>query len=143
MPIEQSDLEELTTSWFESVREGIASEAQAASHFVHPHARVVAPDGTTFDMAEHQRLHQGFVDEKHVLGDFELVQICDDPERARAKGWVYYETRYRAHPERGKLKAIAGEEYILERCADGKVRFVQYNATFFATLPDSAPLDLG
>ena len=41
------------------------------------------------------------------------------------------------------LKSIVGEEYILERCDDGKVRFVQYNSTFFATLPDSIPFDLG
>lgn len=143
MAIKHSDLEELAASWFEAVRDGIASEDEIASHFVFPHGQAVAPDGTCLDSARQRQLHQRFLNEKHVLGDFELTQICDGPERARAKGWVYFETLYRADPERGVLKSIVGEEYILERCDDGKVRFVQYNSTFFATLPDSIPFDLG
>jgi len=53
-----------------------------------------------------------------------------------------FEALYKDHPERGLLKSIVGEEYILERCEDGKVRYVQYNSTFFAPLPDSAPFDI-
>ncbi len=73
---------------------------------------------------------------------FDLVQICNNPERACAKGWVYFETRYKANPEKGLLKSVVFEEYILERCSDEKVRFVQYNSVAFATLPDSIPFDI-
>ena len=42
---------------------------------------MVAPDGTCFDLAGQRALHQKFLNEKHILGDFELVQISDKPER--------------------------------------------------------------
>lgn len=142
MSIKQSELQDLARSFFEAVREGIGSADAISELFVSPNPQLVAPDGTWFDAASHQRLHERFSNEKHILGEFELVQICDDPERARAKGWVYFEALYKDHPERGLLKSIVGEEYILERCEDGRVRYVQYNSTFFAPLPDSAPFDI-
>ncbi len=142
MSIEKSDLEELSRSWFDAVRDGIASEETLADHFMHPTGQAVAPDGTCFDASAQRKLHKRFLNERHVLGEFELVQICDAPERARAKGWVYFEALYKDHPERGMLKSIVGEEYIIERCVDGKLRFIQYNSTFFAPLPGSAPFDI-
>jgi len=140
--IETEDLHVLLSSWFNAVRDGIASEDALAGHFVDPQGQAVAPDGTCFKAADQRKLHQRFLNEKHTIGEFEIVQISNNPERARAKGWVYFETQYRDHPERGFLKSVVGEEYIVERCADGRLRFVQYNSVFFAPLPDSIPFDI-
>lgn len=144
MAIEKADLKALAIDFFKSVHGGVEDEATVGAHFVDPaRAQLVAPDGSHFTITSHRELHRRFLDEKHVLGDFELVQISSAPERARAKGWVYFEARYKDAPERGLLKSIVGEEYILERGEDGKVRFIQYNSTFFATLPDSAEFNIG
>jgi hypothetical protein len=63
-------------------------------------------------------------------------------ERVRATGWVYFEAKYHAQENDGLLKSIVGEDYIIERGDDNKIRFVQYNSTFFAPLPDSIPFDI-
>ncbi|MFC2149667.1 hypothetical protein ACFLQ8_03095, partial [Candidatus Auribacterota bacterium] len=132
MSISLSEFQALAKSFFETVRDGIQSEEAIAEYFVYPHAQLVAPDGTCFSFAGLRALHQKFLNEKHILGDFELTQISDKPERARAKGWVYFETAYKSKPDQGLLRSIVGEEYILERGGDGKIRYVQYNSVFFA-----------
>jgi hypothetical protein len=40
------------------------------------------------------------------------------------------------------IKAIVGEDWIIERVASGELKFVLYMSTFHQLLPDSAPLQL-
>ena len=40
------------------------------------------------------------------------------------------------------IKAVVGEDWILERATSGELKFVLYINTFHHTLPDSAALDL-
>jgi len=40
------------------------------------------------------------------------------------------------------IKAVVGEDWIIERTASGALKFVLYVNTFHHVLPDSAPLDL-
>ena len=40
------------------------------------------------------------------------------------------------------IKAVVGEDWIIERAASGALKFVLYVNTFHHFLPDSAPLDL-
>ena len=40
------------------------------------------------------------------------------------------------------IKAVAGEDWIIERTASGDLKFVRYVNTFHHFMPDSAPLDL-
>jgi hypothetical protein len=89
-------------------------------------------------------LHTRWTDEKHLLGDFHLTTISDDPPRVRAVGTVYWEARNvkAASTEPSLIKAIAGEDWVIERRPDGKVCFVLYHTTFFHLLPGSATIVL-
>ena len=40
------------------------------------------------------------------------------------------------------IKAVVGEDWILERAQGGALKFVLYINTFHHPLPDSAPLEL-
>ena len=61
-------------------------------------------------------LHTRWTAEKHLLGDFYLTTISDDPPRVRAVGTVYWEARNieAASTEPGLIKAVAGEDWVKE-----------------------------
>ena len=50
--------------------------------------------------------------------------------------------QYDRRPAPNVIKAVVGEDWILERTQSGKFAFVIYMNTFHHTLPDSAPLEL-
>jgi hypothetical protein len=60
----------------------------------------------------------------------------------RAIGTVYWQAEFRGRPAPNVIKAVVGEDWILERTRSGKLAFVLYLNTFHHTLPDSAPLKL-
>ncbi len=132
----------LLNGFFDAVHCGSQDEAVVAEHFAHKYPLIITPDGGYFDMSAHRSLHKKFSYESHQIGEFNLVQLSDSPERARATGWVYFEARYHDPKKEGLLKSIVGEDYIIERGKDDRVRFVQYHSTFFAPLPDSIPFDI-
>jgi len=63
------------------------------------------------------------------------------PERVRATGTVYWQAELAGRPAPNVIKAVVGEDWILERTPSGGLMFVLYMNTFHHTLPDSAPLD--
>ena len=137
-----SEFHNLLSSFFDSVHCGSQNEEIVASHFAHKHPLIITPDGSYFDIYTHRKLHKRFNYESHQIGEFNLTQLSDSPERARATGWVYFEAKYHKQDSEGLLKSIVGEDYIIERGKDNRVRFIQYNSTFFAPLPDSIPFDI-
>jgi hypothetical protein len=142
MSILMNEFHELLTMFFNSVHCGKKTEDEVAIHFAHNYPLIIAPDGSYFDMHTHRQLHKRFSYEHHTIGEFKLIQLSEHPERARAKGWVYFEAKYNNQKNDGLLKSIVGEEYIVERGEDNRIKFVQYNSTFFAPLPDSIPFDI-
>jgi hypothetical protein len=111
--------------------------------FKSSHSLIIAPDGTSFDFQQHQQLHAMWQDEQHQLGPFHIVMINDDPPRARATGTVYWQATYNASSRtKGTIKAVAGEDWIIEKRRSQALKFIQYNTTFFQLLPDSAPITL-
>ena len=60
--------------------------------------------------------------------------------RVRAVGTVYWEARYSEAPSSGPglIKAVVGEDWIIERRRDGKLCYVLYVSSFFHLLSDSA-----
>jgi hypothetical protein len=130
------------SNWFEAVR-SCASGAGVAKFHLYPDARIYTPDGAGLDLDYHQRLHSKWKDEKHQFGDFYLTKLCNNPERVRAEGTVYWEARYRnGKTEPSTIKAVVGENWIIERIEDGSLKFVLYLSTFFQLLPGSAPIRL-
>ena len=131
----------LADEWFHSVASGEPGSSTARL-FRYPDARIYVDNGQAFSLDEHCLLHARWTDESHVLGDFRLTPLCDAPPRVRAKGTVYWEARYLEAPSAGPdvIKAVVGEDWIVERRPDGKPCFVLYQSIFYHLLPGSAHL---
>ena len=126
---------------------GVASDESAITLsrlFSDSEARIHAPDGTAFSLEENRLLHRRWIDESHQMGDFKLTSLCAIPWRVQALGTVYWQARYRDNPASGSsvIKAVVGEEWVIERRADGTLCFVLYVTRFFHLLPGSAPIRL-
>ncbi len=133
----------IAEQWFDSVAAGEPGSSTARL-FRYPDARIHTEDGQAFSLDEHRLLLARWTDEKHGLGDFYITSINDDPPRVRVVGTVYWEARYIKAPAPGPdlLRAVVGEDWIVERRPDGKVCFVLYQNTFNHLLPGSARLML-
>ena len=107
------------------------------------HSRIyVLWNGSSIDFDEHRKLHDQWINELHRFGHFELTPLNASPERVRATGTVYWEAEFAGRPAPNVIKAVVGEDWILERSPSGDLKFVLYMNTFHHSLPDSAPLDL-
>lgn len=133
----------LADDWFHGVASG-EHGSSIARLFCYPDTRIYTPDGQAFSLEEHRLLHTRWTAEKHELGDFHLTPISDSPQRVRAVGTVYWEARYLETPSTGSdlIKAVAGEDWIIEKRPDGKLCFVLYCTSFFHLLPESAQVVL-
>lgn len=128
--------------WFDTVMNG-GSAADQAAFFLDPRSRIyVLENGATFGFEEHFRLHAQWINEVHALGQFTLTPLNASPERVRAMGTVYWQAEFAGRPAPNVIKAVVGEDWIVERKPSGELAFVLYMNTFHHTLPDSAPLDL-
>lgn len=142
MAITLDEVVAFADKWFLTVWGGGSAAAQAA-FFLDPHSRIyVVQGGETISFPEHEKLHKQWTDERHLFGGFSITTLNAAPERVRATGTVYWEARYRDRPLPNLIKAVVGEDWIIERIPSGELRFVLYMNTFHHLLPDSAPLQL-
>jgi hypothetical protein len=134
---------DLAEDWFHGVASGEAVSS-IARLFRYPDTRIHTPDGQAFSLEDHRLLHTKWTAEKHRLGDFRLTSISDEPPRVRAVGTVYWEARYSEAPSSGPslIKAVVGEDWIIERRPDGRLCFALYGNSFFHLLPESAQVQL-
>ena len=102
----------------------------------------MAWNGATINLKEHETLHAQWINEHHSFGHFDLTELNASPVRVRARGTVYRQAEFPERPPPSVIKAVVGEDWIIERAASGKLKFVLYVNTFHHFLPDSAPLDL-
>ncbi len=136
------EVQDLGTKWFDAVMNG-ASPADQAAFFLDPHARIhVLASGLTISFEEHHRLHAQWRNEVHRFGPFHLTPLHASPERVRATGTVYWQAEIPGRPAPNVIKAVVGEDWILERTPSGSLAFVLYMNTFHHFLADSAPLEL-
>jgi len=136
------EVRDLGARWFETVMRG-GSAAQQAAFFLDPHARIhVVYLGVTIRFEEHEKLHAQWVNEVHRFGDFTVTQLSASPERARAIGTCYWQAEVAGRPPPNIIKAVVGEDWIVERTPSGALKFVLYMNTSHHLLPDSAPLTL-
>jgi hypothetical protein len=135
------DVRDFGTSFFNAVASG-ASAAEQAQFFLDPHARIyVAWNGATISLEDHETLHAQWINERHSFGHFDLTPLNASPERVRARGTVYWQAEFPERPPPNVIKAVVGEDWIIERAASGELKFVLYINTFHHFLPESAPLD--
>lgn len=142
MGIKLDEIIELGNQWFETVMGGGSGKQQSA-FFMDPNSRVyVMPSGISFNFDEHYELHTQWINEIHEFGDFNLTPLSESPERVRATGTVYWQAEFPDRPAPNIIKAVVGEDWIIERLPSGELKFVLYMNTFHHPLPDSAPLFL-
>ena len=128
--------------FFDAVASG-ASAAKQAQFFLDPHARIyIAWNGATISLEDHETLHAQWINEYHSFGHFDLTPLNASPERVRARGTVCWRAEFPQRRPPNVIKAVAGEDWIIERTASGDLKFVRYVNTFHHFMPDSAPLDL-
>lgn len=82
---------------------------------------LVAPDGAWLDLEAHQALHRPLRDEAHRWESIELKPLCDDPPRVFVVASVGWEATVRESGER--IEAVVGQRWVVERQADGSLRF--------------------
>ena len=128
--------------WFNTVMNGGSAADQAAFFLDTPSRIYVLSNGTTFNFEEHQKLHAQWINEIYRFGHFDLTPLNASPERVRATGTVYWQAEVAGRPAPNVIKAVVGEDWILQRTPSGDLMFVLYMNTFHHTLPDLAPLDL-
>ena len=135
-------IEEVTNlllHWFELVETSATAE-QRESLYLYPNSRFIMPDGTSMDFTYHEKMHTQWCDEKHECGKLYLTPLCDSPPRVRVEGTVYWEARYKGKEE--IIKTVVGKSIIIERIADGSLRFVLHQNVFFHLVPGSASINM-
>ncbi len=142
VPITLDEVKDFATRWFSTVMNG-GSAAEQAAYFLDPNSRIqILEIGVAYSFEEHHKLHAQWIDEVHRLGPFVLTTLNTSPPRVRAIGTVYWEAELPGRPPPNVIKAVVGEDWIIERRPSGELAFVLYMNTFHHTLPDSAPLGL-
>ena len=142
MTITLAEVLDLAEQFFDTVAGGGTGMDQAV-FFLDPQSQIhIVASGEAIALEDHHTLHAQWTDERHIFGRFNLTVLNTSPDRVRAVGTVYWEARYRDRPAPNLVKAVVGEDWILERLPSGAIKFVLYMNTSHHLLPDSAPLQL-
>lgn len=116
--------------------------AAQAEYFLYPDSVIYVPHDGDLTLQKNYEIHQGLTDEKCVnLSPWSFENTSEKPERARGIGNVYWEGQPIGSAG-GPLKVIVGEDWVVERIADGSLKIVLYINTHHMVLPDSAPFGL-
>ena len=114
MAISKDDVIALMNAFHDTVMFKKGTAEDQAAFFLHPEPRIFVPHGEDLSLQTNYEIHQKLTDEKHiVLEPFDITPLCDDPERARAVGAVYWEGRPLGSPDNGLIKCIVGEDWIV------------------------------
>ncbi len=114
-----------------------------AKFFLHPEPRIFILHGEDISLEQNYEIHQRLTDEVHqVCEQWEITQLSSKPERARAVGAVYWQGRLVDSDENELIKAIVGEDWIVQRTPNGELKIALYINSHHYFLPDSAPIDL-
>jgi hypothetical protein len=138
MAITVEEVKEIAERWCDTLRDGETPASERAKFFLHPMPRIyIIQSGISITMEEHAALHSQFSHQILTLGDFTISQLCDEPERARAIGSLYWEAHF---PDDSKppLRCIVGEDWLFERIPSGELRYVLWLNTMHHFLEDSS-----
>lgn len=123
------------------IKKGTGEEQ--AKFFLHPEPRIFILHGEDISLQQNYEIHQRLVDEQHVPSDsWEITQLSDNPERARAVGSVYWQGRPIDSSGDQLIKAIVGEDWVVQRDSAGELKIALYINSYHHFLPDSASIEL-
>lgn len=139
--ITQDEIFAFGDRWFETVTQFGTADEQAEFFAIESPRIYITSSGFSCNMAEHEKLHQQWIDEQHAFGNFNITPLSQKPERVRATGSVYWQATYKNKPDQ-VIKAVVGEDWIIERIDSGQLKFILYMNNFHHLLPNSATLVL-
>ena len=136
--ITEQDIKTLGHDFWKIVRSGV--DGSEAKHlFINP--GILAPNGAWLELEPHQELHRGLSDEVHQWHDAcTITVLSENPERVQFNGTVHWESTIKSSGER--IVSEVGEQWIVERCEDGQLRFTNYWSNSFEYADGSAVLSL-
>ena len=143
MAISLDDILDLSSRYHHvtGIEKGDAS-AQAA-FFVHPNPVIYVEHASDLTLQANYEIHQGIADEQFLhLEPWNVTQLCEEPERARAVGNVLWQGRPIGGEQRGLIKVVVGEDWIVQRVPSGELKFALYINAHHHVLPDSAAFSL-
>ena len=131
----------LVETWFEGVAHAAPAEVQQKCFA--PGAGVSIWTGQAFSMVEHIELHKALEDEVHRALTLELSAMPGAPGRITVRGTVEWQATIKGKAsEPRRIRAIADEDWDIERGPDGRPRFARYLTRAIRYLPGSAELSL-
>ena len=142
MPITTADVLTLANEFHETVMIQKGDAGAQGDFFLYPEPRIILLHGEDLSLQQNHEIHQNLTDEKHVnQDDMCLTVFSGDVEKARAVFTVYWQGKDINNPDpNALLKCYVGEDWIIQRNADGELKFVSYIIAFHHFLPDSAPI---
>jgi len=136
--ITEQEIKSLGKEFWAIVRSGVHGD-EAKHLFINP--GVLAPNGAWLQLEPHQEIHRGLSDEIHEWMDTcSIKQLSNDPERVQFNGTVHWEATCNKTGKR--IISQVGEQWIVERCADGQLRFANYWSNSFTYADGSVELDI-
>ena len=134
--ITEQKIKELGHAFWTIVRSGVHG-SEAEHLFINP--GILAPNGTWLPLEPHQALHRTLKDEVHKwVGDCSIRTLSENPERVQFNGTVHWEATI-IH-NNARIVSEVGEQWIVERCNDGQLRFTNYWSNSFEYAEGSAEL---
>ena len=144
MAITKDDVITLMKAFHDVVMFDKGTADDQAAFFLHPEPRIFIPHGEDISLQTNYEIHQKLTDERHVvLEPWDITPLCDEPERVRAVGAVYWEGRPIGSAQGGLIKCVVGEDWTVQRVPSGALKIALYINSYHHFLPDSAPIDLG
>lgn len=111
--------------------------------FLYADPLIYVPHGEDLSLQTNYEIHQRISDELHVpLESWEITQLSESPEKARAVGAVYWQGRVVGGSRDAQIKVVVGEDWIVQRTSDGELKIVLYINPYHRFLPDSAPFEI-
>jgi hypothetical protein len=140
MPISLEEVLDLADRFHHLVQIEKGDAAEQAKFFLHTEPMIFLPHAGDITLQRNYEIHQGLSNERCInLQPWNFQITCTEPERARATGNVYWEG-VPVGSSQGPIKVIVGEDWIVQRAADGGLKFALYINPHHLVLPDSAPL---
>jgi len=142
MSITGDDIVGLAKAWLDCVMVRQEPPSAQQKFFLHRDPILFLLRGEDMTLQQNYELHRKLTDEKHWSVGWDVTQLCDKPERARAVGAFYWEARVRGRPAGELIKAYCFQDWIVQRMPSGELKFVVYINTDHSFLPGSATVDL-
>ena len=142
MSISRADIVALADAFHHCSMIAKGTAAEQAKFFLHPGPRIIVLHGEDLSLQKNYEIHQTLTDEMHRSEEWDVTPLCDQPERARAVGIVYWQGRPVGAPPGSLLKCYVGEDWIVQRVPSGELKFALYINAYHQFLPDSAPISL-